>query len=354
MTGSTVANLNKGQLFQKILDGIHDAGWTVTIKSSKNSHPLRFAMERNGATRHVRAYIWNLTHGGGKKRPKHEYRIQITGVGAFEKELDAETLILGWDPASGVFAGFDVDRHMGKLGSSPSIQTAKATLETAAQHGIAIQSKSNNELAVAVRPDLLASYIAQRSEAHSGDLNGIPPGAGPIGQEPPAVEPEDVDLISMAVGNAPRHLGSPAERRQRASVLARLEALERDFEAIRPHLDMMGHNQPPEPIEPDPQILAEEVTNTSGAIRLELAEEEPDLEAVAKKATVLQGISKLLAAGKDQAVKAGHLLVDKATDKIAEAIVVSALGAFAIYAPSILNALRTVLGEIHKWFQMIF
>jgi len=64
-------------------------------------------------------YVWHLTHGGGKARPKNEYRIQITGVDHFEPLHGGKTLILGWWKDAEVFAGFDVRKHLGTWKLNP-------------------------------------------------------------------------------------------------------------------------------------------------------------------------------------------------------------------------------------------
>lgn len=115
----------------------------------------------------IRIYIWHLTHGGGAKRPADEYRIQITGLRHFLNRPDEKTVILGWWNKGEVFAGFDFAKHMGILGSSPSIQIREAALRKAAINGIATADKGNNEIAVAFRPDFFIHYIENLEEIHN-------------------------------------------------------------------------------------------------------------------------------------------------------------------------------------------
>ena len=66
-----MARLGKAKLFARILSPIEAAGWSVNVSSPPKEHPLRFTMNNGQRTYNVRAYIWNLTHGGGAKRPRH-------------------------------------------------------------------------------------------------------------------------------------------------------------------------------------------------------------------------------------------------------------------------------------------
>jgi putative restriction endonuclease len=165
-------------------------------------------MDRNGRHLTVRAYAWNLTHGGGANRPAHEYRIQITsGVSVFEPEPAGVTLILGWSEAFGVYAAFDIDHHTATLGSSPSIQISSRALQEAAKIGMASYKKSSGEVAVAVRPDFLARYIADHAAAHRGDLSAL--------DEPPAPAEADKqpDFMAMAHPARSHRLGHAEELR---------------------------------------------------------------------------------------------------------------------------------------------
>jgi hypothetical protein len=249
-------------------------------------------MDRNGQQLRVRAYAWNLTHGGGANRPRHEYRIQITsGVSAFENEPGGVTLILGWSETFGVYAAFDIHHHAAALGSSPSIQISSQALREAAKSGIASYKKGSGEVAVAVRPDFLASYIADHAAAHRGDLSAF---LEPAAEEAPPEEDPEPDFMAMADPARSHRLGHVEELAERQSVLDRLAALERELEDLRPRLVMIGHNNPPEPMVPDEQVLADELAEASAAIRDELAQVEPDVVEVAKRATTLQRVASLL------------------------------------------------------------
>jgi len=336
-----MARLTKAKLIGLIRSAVEQGGWTVTPLSSLADHPFRFEM-RKGPVRHrVRTYIWNMTHGGGAKRPRDEYRIQITKVPQFEPEPDGLTLILGWSEGFGVFAGFDIAHHARPLGASPSIQIGGGALKQAGVDGIAAQAKGNQEVAVAVRPDHLVAYILNRDHAHRGNVADL-------------IVPADdeLDFNDLASPERAHHLGSAAEQAQRRMVLDRLTALEREIEAIKPQLGMMGHNNPPEALAPDPEILAGEISDAAATIRTELAEGQPDVAAVARGVSALQRIWKMLRAARDEAGKFAGAVKEKARDKAAE-LVVAAVGGGALYGHQIVDALQSTVAAIGHWFRLI-
>jgi len=337
-----MARLGKTKLFARIVSAIEADGWSVTLSSQPKEHPLRFTMTKGQAAHKVRAYIWNLTHGGGSKRPQHEQRIQITKVSQFEPEPEGTTLILGWADAANIFAGFDIGHHTRPLGSSPSIQIGAGALDQAALAGIAIQPKGNREVAVAVRPDRLAAYIGHFEEAHAGRIDAIL-----------VPQADAVDFNTLASPEHSHHFGNAAEQAQRRSVLDRLTALEREIEAIRPQLGMMGHNQPPEAMAPDPALLAGEITDAAATIRAELAEQQPDVAAVARGASALQRIWKMLRAARGEAGKFAGAVKDKAREKAAEIVAGAVIGGGAIYGPQIITALEATVAAIGQWFHLL-
>ncbi len=122
-----MARLSKPDLLHTITSAIAECGWHVLYMDDQ--HPFRLQVYSGDASIPVRIYIWNITHGGGRARPAHECRIQITGVSRFEPEPNGKTLILGWWDEAGVFAGFDFNKHRGMLGASPSLQIHKECLQ---------------------------------------------------------------------------------------------------------------------------------------------------------------------------------------------------------------------------------
>ena len=250
--------------------------------SAAREHPFRFRLTNGRVSTNVRLYIWNLTHGGGAKRPRNEFRIQITNVRQFKPEPDGLTLIMGWSGDFGAFAAFDVAHYARPLGASPSIQIGAAALRKAGEIGAAAQTKGNQEIAIAARPDRLAAYIINFDAAHRGRIDDV---------IEPAIEQIDFDALSRPEQRF--QFGAAAELHQRQKILVRLAALERELEVFRPHIPMMGHNQPPEALAPDPGLLVDEIHDASESIQAELVEEEPDPQAVARGASTLQRMAKL-------------------------------------------------------------
>ena len=157
--------LRKAQLLDVVEMAIRESEWGFLYLSAAGLHPARYQFYRDGRSHRVRVYIWNLTPGG-QNRPADEWRIQATGVGRFEPEPHGKTLILGWQDEWEVFAGFDVTRHQTALGVSPSFQLREGALRQAVINGFAPHNKGNNELAIAFRPDFLASYVANLESLH--------------------------------------------------------------------------------------------------------------------------------------------------------------------------------------------
>lgn len=160
-----MARLPKEQLLAMVERSIIEGGWRYLRLPSAGEHPARYSVFRDELRVVVRVYIWNLTPGG-TNRPPDEWRIQATGVNEFQREESGKTLILGWDDTRKVFVGFDLRKHQGPLGHSPSIQLREAALNDVVANGFAIHNKGNKELAVAFRPDFLATYIANMEELH--------------------------------------------------------------------------------------------------------------------------------------------------------------------------------------------
>lgn len=157
---------SKYELLEHILSAVIECGWSVQYPLTSDIHPFRFSIYKNTEVIKLRVYIWNLTHGGGHARPQNEYRIQITGTNQFEISPGIKTLVLGWWSEIGVFAGFDVRKHNGILGFSPSIQIREESLRQAYINGFAPCSKENREIAIAFRPDFFVDYARDLEILH--------------------------------------------------------------------------------------------------------------------------------------------------------------------------------------------
>lgn len=156
----------KYDLLDIIVQSINDSGWNVLYIGDISQHPFVLKIYQHHESYLLRIYVWNLTHGGGIARTADEYRIQITGADHFEQRAGEKTLILGWWEAVGVFAGFDFEKHVGKLGFSPSIQIREEFLRKALINGFSPCNKGNNEIAIAFRPDFFVNYVQSLEQLH--------------------------------------------------------------------------------------------------------------------------------------------------------------------------------------------
>ncbi len=97
----------------------------------------------------------------------------MTGVGSpLHLNPAGPTLLLGYHPESGYFAGFDLERHRTFTEGSPSVQVSITTVADARQSGLAFSSKENAEIAIGIRPDRLLDYALFASRLHNQSVDG--------------------------------------------------------------------------------------------------------------------------------------------------------------------------------------
>lgn len=133
-----------------------------------DGHNPRVFLVREGDDEYqLRVYAWTLTPGG-RPQLENEYRIQLTSV---EPPLDingnALTCLVGYEPNRGMFVGFDLQLHRSFTPGSPSIQVDVRTLNDGLQHGLAFHVKSNEEIALGIRPDLFLTYARNAKVLHT-------------------------------------------------------------------------------------------------------------------------------------------------------------------------------------------
>lgn len=185
-----MANHRKYDLLEQIVQSVNQCGWEVIYEESTTIHPFVLRVFRGDESYRLRIYIWNLTHGGGSARAADEFRVQITGVDRFVQNAGERTLILGWWPVVGVFAGFDFNFHNEALGWSSSIQIREENLRHAAINGFSPCNKGNNEIAIAFRPDFFIDYVRNLRELHA------------IGENAAAVEIVEQVAQGVAINDA--------------------------------------------------------------------------------------------------------------------------------------------------------
>lgn len=116
---------------------------------------------------------------------------------------------------------------------------------------------------------------------------------------------------------------------------------------------MMGHNHPPEAIEPDSEVLAGEITEAAATIRTELAEDQPDTAAISRGAGALQRIWKMLRSAREEGGKFAAAIKEKGREKLAEIVVGGVVGGGALYGNQIVDALQSAVAAIGHWFRLI-
>ena len=158
-----MAVLNKIQLLESIVQLVYDCNWQVLYLN--DSHPFELKIFNREESYKLKIVIYNLSHGGGRKRPSDEYRIQFK-VTNITQPVGYKTLILGYWGDTGVFAGFDYSKH--KLPKySSSAQIKEETLRKAIVNGFSTQYKGNGEIAIAFIPDFFVEYVKNCEQLHS-------------------------------------------------------------------------------------------------------------------------------------------------------------------------------------------
>lgn len=164
--------LRKTALFNIFEAALRSSDLSFLRLSAENDHPAAYQVIKDTGSFRIRVYIWNLTFGGRATLPD-EWRIQVTGlpeIGGgqrFVPEIYGKTVILGWCEDLRVFAAYDVNKHLGILGGSPSIQIRQPALEAARINGLAPHFKGEEEVAFAVKPAYIGAYLDNMEDLHA-------------------------------------------------------------------------------------------------------------------------------------------------------------------------------------------
>ena len=154
------------QLVQAITDAIQDSGYSSVILNGVRTHPRIFSVATpDNRTVSLWVYVWTLTFGGRPNLP-YEYRIQMTTVDSLDLNPNGYTVLMGFEPNSGMFAGFDLKRHKTFTPGSASVQIDLRKVQEALQDGLTFDRKSNAEIAVGIRPDQFMNYVANAEPLH--------------------------------------------------------------------------------------------------------------------------------------------------------------------------------------------
>ena len=111
-------------LVNAIIDAIEASGYSaLLLNRSVREHPRRFLVTSLAGTQaSVWVYAWTLTPGGRPSLPD-EYRIQMTTVESpLHLNPGGPTVLVGYEPNLGLFAGFDLARHRTFTEGSSSVQ----------------------------------------------------------------------------------------------------------------------------------------------------------------------------------------------------------------------------------------
>lgn len=76
------------------------------------------------------------------------------------------TVLMGYHPNLGVFAGFDLRKHRIFTTGSPSVQINITALHDALQNGLSFTTKDNDEIAIGVRADQFLIYCLNATPLH--------------------------------------------------------------------------------------------------------------------------------------------------------------------------------------------
>jgi len=154
-----------------VVNAVAESGSKITSFSAPGYLPIRLRIKTKTNIYSVQIYIWQLVR---RTTHKSQFQIQITGTKSFSLTPREKTLILGWWREAGVFVGFDVKKHLGKLGSSYSLQVPENLLHEAYLNGFHPYYR-NKEALIAFTPDFFTEYIKKLETLHDfGQLSQDP------------------------------------------------------------------------------------------------------------------------------------------------------------------------------------
>lgn len=172
-----MAGIRFSKLVADFVANLERSGATVIPASEvQKSRPARLRVVSSDAASDCIVFLWTITHGGGRKRPEYERRIQLTNLPGIPLEPGYRTLLGGWNVESETYAFWDPRRHIRFARKSPSLQVTAETLETAGRTGIATYlrpSAAGREVVVAVHPDSLLWYVQHGLALHNAEDDAL-------------------------------------------------------------------------------------------------------------------------------------------------------------------------------------
>jgi len=159
-----MANIHsKRQLLFLISQSVYDCGWSILYLNDQ--HPFMVKIFDDKESYLAKIIIYNISHGGGRRRSANEFRIQVKEP-IIEQNENCKTLILGYYDLLKVFAGWDTSKHHAP-GYSASLQIREENLIQASITGFSPCNKGNGEIAVAFKPDFFVEYVRHLESLHS-------------------------------------------------------------------------------------------------------------------------------------------------------------------------------------------
>ncbi len=183
-------------LVDALLDAVQRSGWSGILISDERGQPKKMVLSSpDGEELSLWIYIWTLTHGGRPTLPD-EYRIQMTSVTSpLAMNPEGLTALMGYEPNIRTFAGFDLSRHESFTTGSPSVQIDIHTLRQALTDGLAFNRKSNDEIAVGVRPDYFIGYLQNAASLHANAADTSLIGVVSKIASQQAITPEEINTL---------------------------------------------------------------------------------------------------------------------------------------------------------------
>jgi hypothetical protein len=159
-------------------------------------------------------------------------------------------------------------------------------------------------------------------------------------------------LTEIAAGSSPR-FGAPEEQRQRQEILDRIAALERKVALGEAHNSLMGHNQPPEPIEQQARAETASALNEVQGITQDLTKTPPDVSAVAQKTTRLSRITKQIRSAIDRANDRARSMGKYIQSGIVALTAIEAVSSSS-FLGWIFDNLLSILSALSAWIKVLF